>query len=301
MKFFRLAVAALAAVFLITLSGCALSSQKKETVNPPFFKVTDEKTGGVVYLFGTMHAAPKNIEFSREVYEALDECSALAVEIDLQELDRDEERLNNAMELLKCDNAADYMGGDYDEIRDSFQKLGLYNSAFDSYIPAVWSSLLTNKITADCGYYSEYGADRLLLSYAKKKGLEIRELESVEQQYAVNAAEPRELQIYLLKSSVETDYEVLKEQMKGLYDAWSEGDCTALERMLYEDEVPENLQDEYDFYFAQMYEDRQRAMAEKIAEYLENGEKVFVAVGAMHYVAAPDILDFLREQGFEAA
>lgn len=298
MKFFRLAVAALAAVFLITLSGCA---REKEIVNPPFFKVTDEQTGGVVYLFGTMHAAPKNIEFSREVYKALDECDALAVEVDLQELDNDEKRLNNAMKLLECDNAAEFMGEDYGEIRDGFENLGLYNSAFDRYIPAVWSSLLTNKITADCGYYAEYGADRLLLSYAKKNKIEIRELESVELQYSINAAEPRELQIYLLKSSVETDYGVLKEQMKGLYTAWSKGDCAELERMLYEDEVPENLQDEYDFYFAQMYENRQKAMAEKIAEYLENGEKVFVAVGAMHYVATPDILDLLGEQGFEAA
>lgn len=298
MKFFRLAVAALAAVFLITLSGCA---REKEIVNPPFFKVTDEQTGGVVYLFGTMHAAPKNIEFSREVYKALDECDALAVEVDLQELDNDEKRLNDAMKLLECDNAAEFMGENYGEIRDSFENLGLYNPAFDRYIPAVWSSLLTNKITADCGYYAEYGADRLLLSYAKKNKIEIRELESVELQYSINAAEPKKLQIYLLKSSVETDYGVLKEQMKGLYNAWSKGDCAELERMLYEDEVPENLQDEYDFYFAQMYENRQKAMAEKIAEYLENGEKVFVAVGAMHYVAAPDILDLLGEQGFKAA
>ncbi|MCH5205796.1 MAG: TraB/GumN family protein [Oscillospiraceae bacterium] len=279
-------------------SGCGRVPTRE--AEPPFFVVADEQTGGMVYLLGTMHVAPKNCALPDRIYEALLSCDTLAVEVDLIALEADNERLSEAMKLMECqgETARDFLGEDYDEIRAFFRKKRLYNSAFDRYIPAVWSSILTNKLAEDCGYYSEYGTDRLLLSYARSYSIPIYEIESAEQQYQINANEPRELQVFLLKDSVRTDYEVQKNQLKELYRAWSESDFDALERLIAEEEIPENLTEEYEQFYFEMYENRQAKMAEYIVDSLKNGDRTFVAVGAMHYFAAPDILDFLEREGY---
>lgn len=282
---------------IVLFSGCRVHAAPENRVTPPFFKITDPETGGVVYLLGTMHIGIRNTVYPDEIYAALDECSALAVEIDLQALEADQRRLSDAMRLLECqgETAADYLGGEYPDIKKFFRKNRIYNSNLEKYIPSVWSSLLSNKLSSDCGYFSEYGTDRAMLAYAKEHSIEIIELETVEEQYQINANEPRRLQIYSLASSVHTDQKILKEQMKELYRAWSENDGAAIERMLYEDEIPEELSEEFAEYYYMMYESRQEKMAEFIQNTLDNGEKAVVAVGAMHCFATPDIFDFLDE------
>lgn len=279
---------------ILLFSGCKAPENR---VTPPFFKITDPDTGGVAYLLGTMHVGIENTVYPDEVYAALDECSALAVELDLQALEADQNRLNNAMKILECTDgtAADFLGDDYSEIKAFFESKRMYSSALDRYIPSVWSSTLSTRLAADCGYSSKYGTDRAMLSLAKERSMKIVELESAEEQYQMNANEPRKLQIYSLTASVQTDYEVLKDQIKELYRAWSEGDGAALEKMLREEEVPEELTDEYSQFYYAMYEARQEKMAAYINNSLKNGDKVFVAVGAMHCFATPDILDFIEE------
>lgn len=282
---------------LLLFSGCRVSENK---VSPPFFKITDPESGGVVYLLGTMHVGVKNTVYPSEVYDALDECKTLAVEIDLQKLEADQKRLSGALSLLECKDgsAGDILGDDHEEIRAYFREKGLNSAAYEKYIPAMWSAALSNVLADDCGYEAKYGTDRAMLTYAKKKKFEIIELETIEEQYSINAAEPMKLQIYSLLQSVRTDYETQKEQMHELYTAWSTGDGAALERMLDED-IPKELADEYAVYYDAMYSERQRQMAGYIESVLREGKKEFVAVGALHCYAEPDILDFLENRGFE--
>lgn len=282
-------------VLIITLSGCKKSENR---VSPPFFTVTDTETGGVVYLLGTMHVGLPNTIYPDEVFTALDECGTLAVELDIQALESNRAELSSAMELLKCDSAEDFLGEDYAEIKNFFVKKRIYNANLNGYIPVVWSSTLASKIAADCGYSSEYGTDRTLAAYAKQHGITIRELESAAEQYSMNASEPRKLQCYMLKSAVETDYELQKEQMRELYRVWSTADSAAMEQMLSEEGVPEELSEQYAEYYAAMYTLRQRKMADYALETLRSGKKAFIAVGAMHYYATPDIIDFLEDEGY---
>ena len=286
-------------ILVITFfSGCRKAPENY--VTPPFFKVTDESTGGVVYLLGTMHVGVENTIYPDGVYAAVDECELLAVEVDLQALESNRAELSAALKILECkdETAADFLGDDYSEIKDFFVRQRIYSAALDRYIPVMWTSTLTNKIAGDCGYSSQYGTERVLLSYAKKRGFDVYELESVAEQYQMNANEPRELQCYILKYAVETDLEIQMEQMNELYRAWSEGSFDALEQMILEDLPPEEYAEQYAEYYTAMYEDRQRKMAEYAVQTLKNGGKAFIAVGAMHFFAAPDILDFIEAEGY---
>lgn len=279
-------------------SGCAKSHENP--VTPPFFKITDSRTGGIVYLLGTMHVGLPNTVYPDAVYDALNECDTLAVEVDLLALDKDSARMSSAMRILECSDKStrEMLGEDYEKVRDFFKEKRLYNAAYEKYLPTVWSSALTSELASDCGYSSDFGTDRALLSYAKENSLSIYELETVEEQYLISAAESEALQVYTLVSAAETDWETQKEQTRELYVNWSRGDLAALERMLFEEAPPEELEEDYaDFCFA-MYENRQRNMARYIADELESGSVTFVAVGALHLAAAPDILELLEAEGY---
>lgn len=273
-------------VLIIAVSGCKAPENR---VTPPFYTITDEETGGKVYLVGTMHVGVENTVYPDEIYAAIDECGTLAVELDLLALESDAEELSAAMSLLECESAEDFLGDDYAEIKSFFVKKKIYNANYDRYIPAVWSSALSSKIAADCGYYTDYGTDRALISYAKKNGVAIYELESAAEQYQINANEGKELQCYSLKSAVEADYEDQQNEMRELYSAWSTANSEELKRMIAESCVPDELSEQYAEYYAEMYENRQRKMADYALETLKSGNKAVIAVGAMHLYATPDI------------
>lgn len=291
-------IAALALIF--TLSGCKNEEKDvpKNYVNPPFFIVKDEKTGGVAYLLGSMHVGLPNTVYPDAVYSSLDECETVACEIDLIELEKKRDEVNEAMKVLECKSARELIGDNYDEIKKYFTEHGINANQLENYIPAMWSIMLSQKASTDAGYSSKYGTDREILALAKQKGKKIVELETAEEQYIINANQSRELQVYSLKNAVSVPYEQLMAQSGALYLAWSTNNSTLIETMLSGGRIPDEIAEDYEKYYSEMYEKRQEKMAEYVVKSLKNGEKVFVVVGAAHYFAAPDILDFIEKSGY---
>ena len=285
-----------AILLIFTISGC--QSAPKNYVYPPYFTVKDESTGGEVYMLGSMHVGLQNTVYPEEIYAALDRCEKLACEVDIIRLSEDRAEISEAMKILECKSAAELMGEDYDEIKSYFIEKGLYNANLEKYIPAMWSIMLTQKAASDNGYSSEFSTEREFLSYAKKKNFTIIELETAAEQYAVNAGQSLEFQIFSLKSNVNLPYETLKSQSAALYSAWSENNVLMFEIMLSQSGVPEEFAEDFADYYSEMYEKRQKKMADFVIKSLQNGEKVFLMVGAAHFYAKPDILDFLSEAGY---
>ena len=273
-------------------------------VDPPFFRVTDESTGAVVYMLGSMHVGKPEAVYPEKIVSALDECDTLAVEVDLIALDADLMAAADAQRLWLCPNGKtvrDHMGGDHDEIVRKFKDKGLYNSAYEQYIPAFWSSLWSNEMARESGYASGCGTDRLLLSYAKGQGKKVDEIENVTDQYRVQANMSSELQMRLLYQTIELTADESKRQVDVLYDAWRTADTEMLKALVSEEEedtgVSEELKAEYARYYDDMYTDRQKKMADYVMDKLRTGGKTFVVVGALHYAAPPSILDILTENG----
>lgn len=276
-------------------------------VTPPFFKVTDKNTGAAVYMLGSMHVGKAGAVYPEKMYKALDESGTLAVELDTQALQNNRAEMNEALQVLLCENgktAADYMGGDYDDIKKKFRKNGIYNAIYEAYIPSMWTSLWSNTIVEECGYNSDFGTDTLLLSYAKERGKKIDEIESAKEQYQVQAESSAALQTYILKETVALSAEENQEDYDELYDAWRSADMDKLIEMVSEEdgEVSEDLKADYDSYYEMMYTLRQKKMADYVLDKLKNGsdgDVTFMVVGAMHYAAPPSILDILEENGYE--
>lgn len=294
MRKFLAIFAAIALIF--TLSGC--QSNEKNYVSPPFFTVRDESTGGEVYMLGSMHVGLPNTVYPEEIYDALNRCSALACEVDVIRLGEDRAEVSEAMKVFECESAAELMGEDYDEIKRVFVEKGLYSANYEKYIPAMWSIALTQKAASDSGYSSNFSTEREFLAYARQKNIAIIELETAAEQYQINANQSPALQLYSLKSSVNLPYETLKSQNTALYTAWSENNTLSLEIMLSPSGIPEELSEDFADFYSEMYEKRQKKMADFVIKSLQNGEKIFLMVGAAHFYAKPDILDFLEDAGY---
>ena len=293
-------------IFLITIAAALLFSgceaNPRVSVEPPFWEVCDEESGGRVYLLGSMHVGI-NAEYPEEVISAFEESDIVACEVDTVALSRDSGRLSDALELMKCPKgttAADCFGDSYEEIRGFFREKGIYNSVYDDYLPTVWSSLITSRAAREAGYSSEYGTETVFLNLAKQQGKQIYEIESEEFQYALNASQPMALQVYNVQSVIGENYDSALSQTHELYRAWSSFDNEALDKLCSAENIPEDLSEEYEEFYKAMYVDRQENMAEYITECLQSGETVFVIVGAMHYYAEPDILTLLEQKGYIA-
>ncbi|MGN1422600.1 MAG: TraB/GumN family protein [Oscillospiraceae bacterium] len=292
----RLICAAAAGCMVLT-AGC---SAKPTEIHPPFFEVTDPETGGVVYMLGSMHSCPDNIVYPDEILSAFDSSDIIACELDTVAFSADAARRSKALDILCCPEgttAADLMGESYGRIREFFQKNGIYSPVYEDYLPFMWTSALSNKLAADCGYSSGNGTETVMLNRAKKLGKTIFEIESAEQQYEMSASMPLPLQLYTLEQAADTDYSEQTAQAVSLYEAWSSFDPDAFEALIEED-IPPELSEEYAEYYAAMYTDRQRVMADYVISELENGSKVFMLVGAMHYYAEPDIITLLEQAGY---
>ncbi len=284
--------------FSMLLGGC--SANQTEEVHPPFFEVSDPETGGHVYMLGSMHAGESSAVYPDEILEALKSSDTVACELDTVALSNDAGQLTDAMKLLLCPEgttAADLMGDAYESIRGFFKDLGIYSPTYDSYLPVMWSMVLSNEIADDCGYSGNYGTETVMLNYAKKLGKPIYEIESAAQQYSVSASEPMPLQIYTLEQAVSGGYDSQLEQMRGLYTAWASFDGEAL-AALTDENIPDEYVEYYREYYDAMYTTRQRGMADYVISQLESGNSVFMFVGAMHFYAEPDIITCLEEAGY---
>lgn len=292
-----ISIAALGLAMLISLY--ALFFFKSNRVNPPFYRVTDESTGGVVYMLGTIHVGLNYTHYPQNIYKALNESDTLAVELDLQRLDDDYAEIMNEMKIFIFNegNAQSYLGEDYEELKSAMESYGVYFSGLDVYVPYIWTSQYLGKITAECGYESKYGTDRAMLTYAKEHSKNIYEIETVGQQYAVNAGASKELQIYMLKEAL-NDHDGQVEYMHMLYKAWKKGDSNVLSGLLDDGGTPDDLINDYMEYYDNMYTHRQEKMADYVINCLKKGEKTFVAVGALHYFAEPDIIDYVEQAGY---
>lgn len=288
---------------LLLISGCEKKA-KPFDVNPPFYKVEDAQTGAVVYMMGSMHVGKPEAVYPKVIYDALDECDTLAVEVDIQALEEDMLAAADAIAVMQCPfgtTVQNYMGEDYYRITETFKKKGIYSPAYEYYIPALWSSLWSSQAATDCGYDGNCGTDLVMLAYAKEHGKTIDEIETAKEQYEVNAGMSTELQMLMLNETLALSADETKLQFDILYNAWRTGDIETLKTLAEEEagaELSPKLKAEYDSYYDAMYTARQRKMADYVEAKLKAGGKTFVVVGAMHYAAPPSIIDNLENDNY---
>jgi uncharacterized protein YbaP (TraB family) len=261
------------------------------------FRISHE--GRVAYLFGTVHVGTRGFyPLPPEVSRALGGANRVVVELDT--------RSNDAW-LRALALHGRYAAGD--DIRrhlpaptlraltDVLHAQGVSLASMAGYKPWLVANLLLSTELERKGYRRSDGVERTLLAQARRRGLQVSELESAEYQLALydsmdEASAARYLQ------------EVLDGLANGralrtaqaVIDAWSSGDVHALDVVLQESTAGPGVV--ADFTRRVLLGRRNPEMADRIERLMRENSVTFVGVGLLHLLGANGLPQLLAQRGY---
>lgn len=280
---------------------------------PLFYEVTSPE-GAKMYLLGTIHIGDdRTAHLPAEIYGALEESDALALEIN-QDTFMDEVMASNVYTDLYREGTF-YIDGTtvkdhlpeelYNDAMNFLKMTGQYISAYEYCRPAALSSIIEYSYYDTSHVLHSYkGVDRNLMTLAEEKGMEIRSIETVEDRLNMDIRYTDAIHGFLLESAVYTTRYEMMGDSEEMFDLWCEGDEKKLSEYLNEE--PEFSEDateeeiaEYEKYENIMVAERDAKMLERAKQYLENkDEVVFFAVGIGHFFSETGLIEGLREAGY---
>ncbi len=267
-----------------------IAAATPQPAGPALWKVYDEDT--TVYLFGTVHALPKDVDWYKgDVATALASSDMLITEImttpDTPALMQSilmEKGMLPAGETLRA-MLTDEQRASYDA---AMVKLGLPEAAFDRFEPWYASMMLSILPLMKEGYSPESGVEAVLTKEsgeARKRG----ELETVAFQMSVFDELPLESQIQFLVQAAD-GVETIKPMLDKMVAEWLEGDADGLAALMNEGLSDPVLADRL------LYQ-RNANWAEWIDNRLDTPGTVFIAVGAGHLAGSKSVQDALTARG----
>jgi uncharacterized protein YbaP (TraB family) len=310
--FSKTRLTALSAAALLGLQGCAAtldepvaeasqagesqSTQTAETIaepaspaGPAMWKVADEDT--TIYLFGTVHALPDDIDwYSGTIADALDASDLLVTEID------GGAAADPAAQQIVMGKAVSQSGKTVrdvlsDEQRASYEAamthVGLPIEAFDQFKPWFAGMTLSVLPLMKEGFSAQSGVEMVI---GGKAGPEKARdaLETVEYQIGVFDGLPQSSQIAFLMGAADGVDQIVP-TMNAMVEEWVSGDPEGLAEIMNASLTDEPLAE------ALLYQ-RNRNWAEWIETRMATSGTVFMAVGAGHLAGEKSVQDYLEQR-----
>jgi uncharacterized protein YbaP (TraB family) len=290
---FRLIVTALAA-----LAAClALPAQARPApraaaaaVRPALWKLSDADT--TIYLFGTIHALPKGVNwFNGEVARAFNGSDELVTEI-LQSGGGSAGAATLAKALLP--QGQTLRGLMSQAQRGAYEKaltdLGLKNDSFDRFEPWYAAVALSTLPLLRAGYAADNGVDVALDARAAAAKRRHVALETMEFQLGLFDGLPMDVQVRYLAEIVE-HMPTLRSELTEMVAQWRAGNAAKLAELMNADEDDPVLVE-------RLILARNRTWAQWIKTRMERPGTVFLAVGAGHLAGKGSVQEQLAALGF---
>jgi uncharacterized protein YbaP (TraB family) len=297
MSTLRRSCAALLGGIALALSACAATpgapvpdASVATEAGPALWKVADEDT--TIYLFGTVHALPKDVEWFRgPIATALASTQVLVTEIPPGALKQPEVQqafLARAMlpegQTLRALLTAEQRT----TVEGALAKLGLPAAAFDKVEPWFAAITLATMPMLKAGYSMEAGVENAVEAKLGE-GVKRDALETVEAQLALFDEMPMDVQTAYLVSVAEQMDKVVP-SMDAMVAAWAKGDADGLAKLMNKELDDPVLAD-------RLLYARNRDWAGWVEARLADPGTVFVAVGAGHLAGANSVQDYLGKEG----
>ena len=262
-----------------------------ESGSPALWKVADEDT--TIYLFGTVHALPEDVEWSTPMLEnALAESDSIVTEIKMgPEIGQEMQTLVMTMGVLPKGTTLRSLlsEGQKASFEEAMGKLSVPPAAFDQFEPWYAGMMMSMLPLLQQGYSPDAGVEKVLLTKAGEKDQQA--LETIEFQISVFDELPQESQIGFLIDAA-NGIDEIKPMLDKMVAEWVEGDADALAKLMNEGltdpAVAESL----------LYM-RNRNWADWIDTRLDIPGTVFIAVGAGHLAGDKSVQDYLAEREIE--
>ncbi|MEO1647546.1 MAG: TraB/GumN family protein [Pseudomonadota bacterium] len=263
-----------------------------QAAGPALWKVADDDT--TIYLFGTVHALPDDVDwYDEDISRALAASDTLVTEISL-EAGGDAAAQQVMMEKALLTDGTTLRSLLSEEQTTAYETalsgLGLPAAAFDQFEPWLASITLTMLPLLKEGYSPESGVEKVLVG--KAGNITKDALETTEFQVNVFDSLPQDKQITLLMETVEGVDEI-KPLIDAMVAEWIEGDADALAELMNEGLTDPELAE------VLLYS-RNANWAEWIDQRLDTTPgTVFIAVGAGHLAGEKSVQDLLEDREIE--
>lgn len=265
------------------------STDAEPPSGPALWKVQDEDT--VIYLFGTVHILPANVQWYKgDIARALEGSDTLVTEIPADAMDGPAMQADvlrkatlpegkNLRGLLTAEQRAQYEA--------SMAQLGMPASAFDRYEP--WFAGMTLAVLPLMmnGYDMESGAESVVEASAPATAERLA-LETPEQQIDFFDKLPPKSQVEFLMSSAK-DLDRVVALMDEMLNEWLTGDADSLARLL-------NAEMSDPVLAAVLLHSRNERWAEWIDARMDEPGQVFIAVGAGHLAGEKSVQEYLAQR-----
>jgi len=248
-----------------------------------------------VYVFGSMHAAkPDMYPLPQLVEDAYRQADRLVVEADIT----DQAKVVESFALLTYAPPDSLDKHVSPEVWKQLEATPLAQDAaiLKTLRPAALASILAVGALAAHGYDPQAGVDLHFLMRAHASAKQVVELESAEFQAGILGSLTDEEGNAMLSETLEgaRSGELVREADK-VAAAWKAGDDESLGRLLREankDAASKKI-------YTKLIDERNPAMAEKIAALASGSGHAFVVIGAGHLAGDRNVLELLKAKGLK--
>jgi len=248
------------------------------------------------YLFGTMHSTdPEIASPSRTLRRILDEVDSLTIELVLD--DAANLAMTRAMLLPEGSRLADIAGPErWRRVVDTGAQYGVSAEQLQRFRPWALQTIFSMP-PAELRRQAEGVVllDKVLQMLAVERGIPVYGLETVDEQIEALAGSPQDEQLALLDAAMTLNQEI-ESIFTGLKRRYLAEDLAGMYRMAREitGGAPPDL---IDTYIGRLIRDRNRRMADRMAERLAEGNAL-IAVGALHLYGDDGVLGLLAARGY---
>jgi uncharacterized protein YbaP (TraB family) len=257
---------------------------------PAIWKVADKDT--TIYLFGTVHALPKDTDwFSGPVARAYQASDELVTEIPMDDAAGDAKEIAARALLPQGESLRSLMtADDRKQFEATLVSLGLPVEAMDRFEP--WYAAMTLSLlpVMQSGYDPQTGAEASLSANAGSKTRAA--LETVDQQIELFDGLPVNAQLAFLDQTVES-VSTASNTLDAMVAAWMRGDADGLAKLLNQELNDPVL-------YERLLTERNARWAKWIDGRLKQPGTVFVAVGAGHLAGKGSVQEQLAKLGIKA-
>lgn len=289
-----LALVAWLAPFQVAAQAAAqVAAAKSADPRRPVFLWEVRSQSATVYLMGSIHVASGDAyPLDARIEHVFQAADTLVLETEMDE--SAQVRVAALMRKAGTYTPPDSLEHHIDaptlaRLSKSLSGMGLPLEAFMSMRPWMVSLTLTLARLQALGYRPELGIDQHFRSTAA--GKKLLALETLDEQVALFRDMPESMQSAALRQSLD-DLEDLHGLMQRAFEAWREGDASALEKLLV---AP--IRTAYPDLYRRLFVERNRRMADAVETYLKSKGTYFVVVGSGHLVGSDSVLHLLQSRG----
>jgi uncharacterized protein len=258
----------------------------------PLWELTHE--GRTLYLLGSVHLLrPDVYPLDDAIYAAFNEAEVVAFELDFDEMMAAAPLMMQRGTYDDGRTLRQVLPADlYAELEAQVRETPLPMEVVERMKPWMASLTLSSLVLQQGGFEAAAGIDLHFHQRARAADMEIIGLETMEDQIDVFERMSEEAQVAMLHSTLE-ELDGTVAQLDAATELWRRGDTDGLAEMFVEQmgDQPEAMER---LLFA-----RNRAWIPQIEALLQRPETAILIVGVGHLAGEQNVIDLLRERGYE--